>query len=110
MPKYNLLEYCDIYSMTSGSLWNYYRDKVNDSANETDNNDNMINNNKTTQSKPFKCKTKIIGSTSNNNSRLNTEVIVPLKYLNNFKRSLDFPLINCEVKLDLTWSKHCVLS
>ena len=34
MPMYNLLEYNNNYSMTSGSLWDYYRDKVNDGANE----------------------------------------------------------------------------
>ena len=34
MPMYNLLEYSDNYSMTSGSFWNYYRDEVNDNVNE----------------------------------------------------------------------------
>ena len=34
MPMNNLLEYCDNYSMTSRSLWNYHRDEVNDDANE----------------------------------------------------------------------------
>ena len=43
---YNLLEYSDNFSLTSGSLWNYYRGEVNESANEID--DNMINYNKTT--------------------------------------------------------------
>ena len=47
--------------MTSGSLWNCYRDEVNDSANEVDDNDNKTNSNKTTE---------IIGSTPNDNSRL----------------------------------------
>ena len=47
MSVYNLLEYSDNYSMTSGSLWNYYRDEVNDAANENDNANNKINNNKT---------------------------------------------------------------
>ena len=61
MPMYDLLEYSENFSITSGSLWNYYRDEVNDSADKTDNNDNMINNNKTTTSKSFKYKTKIIG-------------------------------------------------
>ena len=46
--------------MTSGSLWNYYRDEVNDSANEIDDNDNNDNNGKTTTSKSFEYKTKII--------------------------------------------------
>ena len=62
MAMYNLLEYSDNFSMTSGSLQNYYRDEANDNVNEIDDNDN-INNNKTTTSKSFKYKTKIIGST-----------------------------------------------
>ena len=84
MPMYNLLEYSGNFSMTSESLWNYYRDEVNDSANEIDDNDQIINNNKTKTSKFFEYKAKIIGSMSSNNSRLNAEVVVPLKYLSNF--------------------------
>ena len=110
MPMYNLLEYSDNFSMTSGSLWNCYRDEVNNSANETDDNDNMINSIKTTTSKSFKYKTKVIGSTSNNNSRLNAEVAVPLKYLSNFWRSLDLCLISCEIEPDLRWTRNCVIS
>ena len=54
MPMYNLLEYSDNYSMTSGSLWNYYRNEINDSANENSDKDNYrINSNNTTSSKPF---------------------------------------------------------
>ena len=51
IPMYNLLEYSDNYSMTSGSMWNYYRHEVNDSANETDAANNNIINNKTITSK-----------------------------------------------------------
>ena len=58
MPMYNLLEYSDNFSMTSGSLWNYYRDEVNYSTNEIDDNDYKINNNKTRTSKSLKYKTK----------------------------------------------------
>ena len=47
MLMYNLLEYSDKYFMTSGSLWNYYRDKINDDENENNNNNNRLNNNKT---------------------------------------------------------------
>ena len=36
MPVYNLLEYGDYYSMTSGSLWKYHRDKINDYENKSD--------------------------------------------------------------------------
>ena len=60
MSLYNLLQYSDNYSLTSGSLWNYYRDEINDDENENDNN-NRINYNKTTRSKSFENKTKTIG-------------------------------------------------
>ena len=61
--------------MTSGNLWNYYRDEVNDDADE-----NNSGNSKTVTSKSFEYKTKIIESTSANNNTLDTEVAVPLKY------------------------------
>ena len=67
MPMYNLLEYSDNYSMASGSLWNYYRDEINDDANENVN--NRINN-KTKASKYFEYKTKLIGSTPNNDNNI----------------------------------------
>ena len=107
MPMHNLLQYSYNYSMTSGSLWNYYRDEINDDANENVN--NRINN-KTILSKSFEYKTKLIGSMPNDNDTLDTEVVVPLKYFSNFWRSLDLPLINCETELDLLWSKECIIS
>ena len=77
----------------------------------------MINDNKTTTIKLIKYKTKIIGRTSNNNNnnnnnnnRLNAEVVVSLKYLSKFWRSLDLLLINCEIELELTWTKKWVIS
>ena len=110
MPMYNLLEYGENYCMVSGSLWNYYRDERNDDENETNRLKTRINENKTIRSKPFEYKTKLTGSTPGNNHLINAEVFVPLKYLSNFWRSLDLPLINCEIELDLTWSKYCVIS
>ena len=95
MPMYNLIEYSDNYSKTSGSLWKYYKD---------DPNDNLAN------SKSFKSKVKITGKTPNNGNTKDVEIIVPLKYLNNFWRTLEMPLINCEVNLILTWSKDCVIT
>ena len=83
--------------MTSGSLWNYYRDEVNDNANENNADNYGKNNNKTIRSKSLKYKAKIIGSMTNDNKTLDAEIVVPLKYLSNFWRSLDFPLINCEM-------------
>ena len=67
---YSLLEYSDNYSKTSESLWNYYRDEINDSANKNnDANNYRIHINKTTTIKSFKYKTKIIGRTPNYRSR-----------------------------------------
>ena len=95
MPMYNLIEYSDNYSKTSGSSWQYYKD---------DPNDNLAN------SELFKSKVKITGKTSNNGNTKDVEIIVPLKYLSNFWRTLEMPLINCEVNLILTWSKDCVIT
>ena len=91
MFMYNLLEYSDNYSMTSGSLCNYYRDEVNDDANEDNDGGNYRKNNKkkrTNKSIEYKTKTKT-GSTPADNSRLDTRFVVPLKYLSNFWRFLD---------------------
>ena len=107
MSMYNLIEYSDIYSMTSGSLWNYYRDEVNYNANENNADNYRINNSKTITSRSFEYKAKLIGSTPNT---LNAEVVVQLKYLRNFWRFLDLPLFNCEIELDLSWSKECIIS
>ena len=95
MPMYNLIEYSDNYSKTSGSLWQYYKD---------DPNDNL------TDSKSFKSKLKITGITPNNGNTKDVEIIVTLKYFYNFWRTLEMPLINCEVNLILTWSKGCVIT
>ena len=53
MPMYNLLDYSDNHSMTSGNFWNCYRDEVNDDANENNAGNYRINNKKTTTSKSF---------------------------------------------------------
>ena len=82
--------------MTSGSLWRYYRDEVNNSANEIDGNYNKINNKKATRNS-FEYKTKIIERMPNYNKILDAEVVVPVKYLSNFWRSLDLRLINFEI-------------
>ena len=87
MPMYNLIEYSDNYSKTSGSLWQYYKDEPND---------NLAN------SESFKSKVKITGNTPADGNTKDVEIIVPLKYLSNFWRTLEMPLINCEVNLILT--------
>ena len=95
MPMYNLIEYSDNYSKTSGSLWQYYKDDPNDNI---------------TQSESFKSKTKITEKTPAAGNTKNVEIIVPLKYLGNFWRTLEMPLVVCEVNLILTSSKNCVIS
>ena len=70
--------------MTPGSLWNHYRDEVNDYVNKTADKDNEINSDKTVRSKSFEYKKKMIRSAPNNISILNTEVVVLLIYLSSF--------------------------
>ena len=92
MPMYKLLEYSDNYSMTLASQWNYCSDEVNNDGNENNDACNYrINNHKIPTSKSFEYKTEIVASTAGDNNTLNTEVVVPLKYLSNFWRSYDLP-------------------
>ena len=53
----------------------------------------------------FKSKVKITGKTPADGNKKDFEIIVLLKYLSNFWRTLEMPLINCEVNLELSWSK-----
>ena len=46
----------------------------------------------------------------NDKNILNAEVVVPLKYLSNFWKSLDLPLVNCQIGIDLSWSEECIVS
>ena len=62
MPMYNLIESSNNYSKTSGSLWQFYRDKPNDNL---------------TDSESFKSKIKITGKTPNNGNTKDVEIIVP---------------------------------
>ena len=108
---YNLLRYNGNYSMTFRSLRNFHRVEIKDSAIENNDDSNKTNNNKTIISKSFEYKTEITGWTPNDYNNLDTEVVVQLKYLNNFWRLLDLPLGNCEIELDLEpWSKESIIS
>ena len=102
MPMYNLIEYSDNYSDTSGSLWNFKRDEIIGNINITNNN-----------SSSFKYKSNLIGNTDAdgaNRKKGNVKIGVPLKYLSNFWRSLEMPLINCKVEISLKWIENCILS
>ena len=127
MSMYNLLEYIKNYRKTIGSLYNYYRDELSDDAD-----DNNFDNIKVINSNTFKYKNKIIGNTYDVDARIpnadgagqidnptyiaikngtqEVELGIPLKYLGNFWRALNIPLISCEVSLELKWDKKCVIT
>ena len=99
MPMYNLIEYSDNYSDTSGSLWQFKRDEIEGDVDLTVNAQHIPNN-----SSSFKYKSSFI------TNRNGVKIVVPLKYLSNFWRSLEMPLFYCKVELSLTWDPNCVLS
>ena len=117
MPMCNLLEYSKNYRRITGSWWNYYRDELSDP--------------RSCNSESFKYKTSITGNTYNVNATIfvddgnqipnpnydadkvgknETEIVVPLKHLSNFWRTLNIPLINYVIELILSWSKNCALA
>ena len=83
MPMHNLIWYSDNYSKISGSLWQYCKDESNDIF---------------TDSESFKSKVKITGTTPAGGNTKDVKIIAPLRYLSNFWRTLEMPLINCEVR------------
>ena len=116
MPMYNLLEYSKNYRKTIGSLYDYHRDELSDDAD-----DNNFDNIKVVNSNTFKYKNKITGNTYNvkagaqgydvnKNGTQEVELAIPLKYLGNFWRALNIPLISCEVSLELKWDKNCIIT
>ena len=128
MPMYNLLEYSKNYRKTTGSLYNYYRDEVDDDADL-----NNHPNNNVVSSSSFQYKSKLLRNKLNVNSTNDPPagggarpanpyydpnesgikkviLVVPLKYLGNFWRALNIPLISCEVSLELKWDKNCVIT
>ena len=84
--------------MTYVSLWNYYRVEVNVDTNENSDDIYRISNEKTITITSLTHKTP---NTPIDNNTLDIGVVVPLKYLSKFRRTLDFPLINCEKEIDL---------
>ena len=104
MPMYNLIEYSDNYQDLSATLYQYKRDEPPE--------DDAVADLTADNSSSLKYKISLLGNPviANNIARINVKVVVPLKYLSNFFRSLEMPLINCKIKLNLTWKKECVLS
>ena len=92
MPMCNLIEYSDNYEDSTGSLYHFKRDEIttDDNANVDIAADNLD---------PFTYRANLVGNNANN-----VKLIVPLKYLGNFFRSLEMPLINCKINLELKWT------
>ena len=106
MPMHNLLEYSKNDEKTSGSLFNCYRDEPKEHALGVG---NYAVNISIRNSKSFDYKAKIVGGLPAGELEKDVEIVIPLKYLGNFWRSLDIPLINCEITLILSWYEKCVL-
>ena len=104
MPMCNLIQYSDNYSDTSGSLWQFKRDE------QPKENNGEISDVSTDNSSSFKYKSDFIGTIPNGGRKNGVKIAVPLKYLSNFWRSLEMPLINCKVELPLSQNKNCILS
>ena len=108
MPMYNLIEYSDNYQDSSATPYQYKRDEPAEA--------NAVADLTADNSSSFKYKIKLLGNIPQPDAdgagvgRLNVKVVVPLKHLSNFFRSLEMPFINCKIKLNLTWKKECVLS
>ena len=104
MPMYNLIEYSDNYQDSSATLYQYKRDEPPE--------EDAVADLTADNSSFFKYKVSLLGNPvlDGNITKRSVKVVVPLKYLSNFFRSLEMPLINCKIKLNLTWKKECVLS
>ena len=105
MPMYNLLEYSKNFRKTTGILWNHYRDEPSSCTEDNNITRSILN----SESFDYKANFMKNGVTQNNLTKNDVKVVVPLKHVSNFWRSLNIPLINCEVELILTWFKNCVL-
>ena len=104
MPMYNLIEYSDNYQDSSATLYQYKRDEPPE--------DDAVADLTADNSSSFKYKVSLLGNPVLDGAvaKRSVKVVVPLKYLSNFFRSLEMPSINCKIKLNLTWKKECVLS
>ena len=104
MPMYNLIEYSDNYQDSSATLYQYKRGEPPEG--------DPIPNLAVDNSSSFKYKVNLLGNPVLDGAiaKRNVKVVVLLKYLSSFFRSLEMPLINCKIKLNLTWKRECVLS
>ena len=108
MPMCDLLEYSSNYFDTTDSLWFCSKDEATRFNGDIENNFIF---------KSSMYKTKLLEDAAaqpapdyGNGFLKNAAVAVPLKYLCNFCRSLEMPLINYNVELKFIWTKHCILA
>ena len=104
MPMYNLIEYSDNYEDSSATLYQYKRDE----PTEADTIDELTADN----SSSFKYKINLLGDPDLDGAtaKLSVKIVVPLKYLSNFFRSLEMPLNNCKIKLNMGKRMHIIKS
>ena len=99
---HNLLQYSSNYSHKTGSLWFYSKDKA------TNFNADIVY---SYNFKSFRCKSTLVGKTTAAIGILeNATIAAPLKCLSSYCKSLEMPLINCQVDLKVKWTKKCVLA
>ena len=99
IPMYNLIEYSDNYSDTSGSLSGFKKDEIVNNADLTnDDNDPSC-----------KYKASLITNNETDGTKMGVKIAVTLKYLSNFWRSLEMSLINCKAELSLRRIESCLL-
>ena len=103
MPIYNLIEYSDNYQDSSATLYQYKQDEPPET--------NAMNDLTTNTLSSLKYKVELLGNPvlDGNIAKRSVKVVVPLKYLSNFFRLLEMPLINCKIEFNLTWKRECVL-
>ena len=104
MPMYNLIEYSNNYSKKYWILWQYCRDEPALDANHAIN--HFTEANFITDS--FKTEEKKVAKLATM-AQKNVEIMVSLKYLSNFWRTLEMPLINSQINFDLSWSEKYVI-
>ena len=100
MPMYNLLEYSDNFNKTTRSMYNFNRDVAPTTAENVWTSSSVIEKVKRNEE---------VARTADGSGSLNVQLLVPFTYLSTFFRSLEMPLINCEIELQLTWHDNCLV-
>ena len=106
MPMYNLLEYSDNFNKTTGTVYNFERDVL-ETFTDAGAREGIWTS--TSLQKKFQQVGAVTAAADEERETDTLTLFVPFTYLSTFFRSLEMPLINCEIELQLTWSRTCVL-